>query len=265
MATLFTGCGDDDNDNNNNNNNPGTQNFGPTTAAELQSSTKTYTVSADGGTTTIKFPAPQQYTAQAQDGTIENGNTSEPAHSGNTWSFTATPDAGQTNTHVQNIELTFTSANAGTFRSTETDTGTVHTGNFTVADTGGNTDGGTNGNTDGNTDGTTNGGTTGAHPTTLSGKSLQLQTTGAGQELFTMSSATDFSSDIQATGTYTYTLTGDTAHFTTDYNSPAQYANDFYDLTLTFTSDNAGTFTGNQHFGDTDHDTSGNFTITNPQ
>lgn len=262
MATLFTGCGDDDN--NDNNNNPPANNFAPATAAELQSATKTYTVNVDGNTTTIQFPQSQSYTAQDQNGT-QTGTTSTPVKNGNIWTFVVTPDAGQTNATAGTVELNFTSANAGTYRLTETGTGTVHNGNFTVQDNGGTTNGGTDGTTNGGTDGTTNGGTNGStHPTTLGGKQLQVQTSGAGQELFTMQSDTAFTSDIGASGNYVYTLTGDTAHFTTDYTAPTVNADDAYDLTLTFTSANAGTFTGDQFFSGEHHATSGNFTISQP-
>jgi hypothetical protein len=102
-------------------------------------------------------------------------------------------------------------------------------------------------------------------PTSISGRRLQLQTlTGGpgGQELITLTSDTTFSSDIGATGSYTWTATGASAVLVLDYQAPAEFADDRYELTHTFASATSGTFSGNQHFGGVDHQTTGNFSIT---
>jgi len=102
-------------------------------------------------------------------------------------------------------------------------------------------------------------------PASISGKKLQLQTlTGGpgGQELLTLTTATSFTSDLGANGVYTYTPAGNTAVFTTQYQAPAEFATDRYDLTFTFATAASGTFSGNQHFGNEDHQTTGNFTLT---
>ncbi|MCI0534618.1 MAG: hypothetical protein L0Z50_05265 [Verrucomicrobiales bacterium] len=102
-------------------------------------------------------------------------------------------------------------------------------------------------------------------PASISGKKLQLQTlTGGpgGQELITLTSGTAFSSDLGATGSYTYAPTGANAVLTLQYQAPAEFATDHYELTLAFGTATSGTFSGNQHFGGVDHQTTGNFSLT---
>jgi len=100
----------------------------------------------------------------------------------------------------------------------------------------------------------------------IDGRRIQLQTTGAGQELLTFTGATSgtFTSDISnpaAGGTFTYTPTGSTAVLDLQYDTPAAVANDFSNLTLTFADGDSGTFSGNQHFEGADHQTTGNFSL----
>ncbi|MCI0539042.1 MAG: immunoglobulin domain-containing protein [Verrucomicrobiales bacterium] len=100
-------------------------------------------------------------------------------------------------------------------------------------------------------------------PASISGKELHLQNlTGVpGQELITLTSDTTFSSDIGATGLYSYAPSGATAALTLRYRDPVEFASDYYELTLTFGISTSGTFAGNQHFGGVDHQTTGNFSL----
>ncbi|HEV8542672.1 MAG TPA: hypothetical protein VGR78_09805, partial [Verrucomicrobiae bacterium] len=72
-------------------------------------------------------------------------------------------------------------------------------------------------------------------------------------------SASNFSSDIGATGTYTYTPNGNSATLNLQYGGA--HAGEHSELTLNFTSSTAGTFSGNQNFSGQDHATTGNFSI----
>lgn len=98
----------------------------------------------------------------------------------------------------------------------------------------------------------------------ITGKKLRLETlTGGpgGQEVLTFTSATTFVSDLEASGSYTYSRSGNTAVLATRYEAPAPFAKDHYELTLNFATTTSGTFSGNQHFLDEGHQTSGVFSF----
>jgi len=252
MAAVLTGCGDDDDDDDDDDQPPVNNIVAPATEAELTAQNKTYTVTIPGETNNIilTFPAAGQYRAD-QGGVIETGSISGATRNVNTWTFNITPDANQEGSQAGSVRLDFTAADQGTFTFTPTE-GEVQTGTFALStNPGGGDDGG-------------NGG--GGAPASLDGRQIQLQTTGSGQELLTFSGATSgtFTSDAAnppASGTFTYTATGSTAELDLQFDAPAAYADDFYDLTLTFASDSAGTFSGNQHIGGSDNQTTGNFSL----
>jgi hypothetical protein len=264
MAAFMTGCGDDNDDNNDTTTggttggNPPPQ-FAPANAAGFVA--QTYTVTTTNGTATLTFPTANTYVYTPNGGAAENGTLANLQLSGEDWVGTITPADNNGTLKAGEIRLHFTGKDAnsysGTFTGVGADNGQVD-GTFTATNAGGGTDGTTDSGTDGGT---------GAHPADLNGKKVQLNTTGLGGELITTTGPTTFSSELGATGTYTYTLSGDTAHLVLNYDSPAAFANDFYDLNLVFNSatnpDNAGSFSGNQHYEDADHTSAGEFTISN--
>jgi hypothetical protein len=252
MAAVLTGCGDDDDDDDDDQ--PPVNNIvAPATEADLTAQNKTYTVTIPGDTNNIvlTFPSSGRYQA-VQGESTEQGAISGAVRDVNTWTFNVTPDAGQEGAQAGSVRLDFTAADQGTWTFTP-EGGTAETGTFVLTtNPGGGDDGGDTGG--------------GAAPASLEGRRIQLATTGAGQELLTFTGATSgtFTSDIAnpaAGGTFTYTPTGNTAVLDLQYDTPAAAANDFSNLTLTFDSGTAGTFTGNQHFEGADHDTSGNFSL----
>jgi len=253
MAAVLTGCGDDD-DNDDDDAPPGQTIFAPLDEASLTAQNKTYTINLAGQEPILlTFPAAGQYQA-VQAGVTETGAITDATRDVNRWTMNITPAEGAPEgAQAGVLQLDFTANNAGTATFTPTG-GTAETGNFTLAEgNGGGDEGGDNG-----------GG--GNAPAGLDGRRIQLQTTGAGQELLTFTGATSgtFTSDISnpaAGGTFTYTPTGSTAVLDLQYDTPAAVANDFSNLTLTFADGDSGTFSGNQHFEGADHQTTGNFSL----
>jgi len=254
MAAFMTGCGDDNNNDTTtggtNGGTTGQPQFAPADQATAQA--LTYSVTTTNGTSTLTFPNATSYTYAPAGGTPENGTVANVHREGEDWVATATPADNNGTIKAGEMRLHFTGKDATSYSGTFTGVGadnTPITGTFVAAAA-------NNGTTDGGTTGTT----TGGHPGSLSGHTLQLANNGGGQELFSLS-GNNFTSDIGGSGTYTYTLNGDSALFNPSYTD-AGHNGDFYSLTLTFTSANAGTFVGNQHFEGADHETSGNFSIS---
>jgi hypothetical protein len=254
MAAVLTGCGDDDDDDDDDGGPTGPTIVAPTTVEELTAANRVYTVTVPGDTNqlVLTFPAAGQYRAE-QGGGVETGTIASATRSDNTWTLTTAPDAASEGAVPGVAQLAFTSGTEGTWTFTP-DGGTAETGTFVVTIPGGGDPGGDTGG--------------GNAPASLDGRRIQLQnvTGGSGQELLTFSGANSgtFTSDAAnppATGTFTYTATGDTAELDLQFDTPAAFADDFYDLTLTFASDTAGTFSGNQHIGGSDNQTTGNFSM----
>jgi len=97
----------------------------------------------------------------------------------------------------------------------------------------------------------TNTGSTGNAHASVEGRRLQLINNNGGRELITFIGASSgtFVSDAEPDlgGIFTWQKTGTaTARLVLTYQTPPAAANDRYDLTLRFTSENSGTFTGTQ-------------------
>lgn len=180
MAAVFTGCGDDDDDNDDDDGgNGGPQLIAPQDEATLTAQNRTYTVNVAGDTNqaVLTFPAAGQYRLE-QGGVVETGTISGATlnQNQNTWTLNTTPAAGQDGAQAGVLTLAFNTQTEGAFTFQPEGGGEADTGTFTVT-TG---DGGT---TDGSTDGGNNGGTTdgGGNVTTLTGRTLQLTSSGGGE------------------------------------------------------------------------------------
>lgn len=201
LTGFIAGCGDDDDsNNNNNNNNPPPQTVAPTTQAALMNANSVYTVNVAGQAQalTLTFPANGQYMT-SQGGTVENGTITGLQRNGNTWTGTITPNAGQQGAQSGQLQLTFATANSGTYTFTPANGGATRTGNFNVTTLqnpgggGGNTNTNQNPNPPGNT-------------SDLTGKTLQFFYPATnGGEKFQFTSPTQASYENGAdTATYTY-------------------------------------------------------------
>ena len=190
MAAVLTGCGDDDDSGDDDDAPPGQTIFAPLDEAALTAQNKTYTVNIAGQEPiTLTFPAAGQYqTVQA--GVTETGTISGATRDVNRWTMNVTPAAGQEGAQEGVLQLDFTADNAGTATFTPTG-GVAETGTFTVAVDNGGDPGGD--------------GDTGGLPTSLEGRTLQINYNGGGGEKFLFTSPTAVSyEDGAQTGTYTW-------------------------------------------------------------
>src|SRR5688572_21944706 len=191
MAAVLTGCGDDDDSGDDDDQPAGPTVFAPLDEAALTAQNKTYTINIAGQEPiTLTFPAAGQYQA-VQAGVTENGAIANASRDVNRWTMNVTPAEGAPEgAQAGVLQLDFTAENAGTATFTPTG-GTAETGTFTVA-----VDPGTGDNGNGDT---------GGLPTSLEGRTLQINYTGGGGEKFLFTSPTAVSyEDGAQTGTYVY-------------------------------------------------------------
>jgi Immunoglobulin I-set domain len=153
--------------------------------------------------------------------------------------------------------LTFTSATAGTYTYT---TSGGQTGSGTFSNLHEVSAGNAGGNTGGNTGGV------GTAPTSLAGKIIDFTATGLGNERLSFSTdGQTVTSDAVAppnnVATCTYTASGSTGTLVVTFPN-----GDNYNLTMSFTDNAHGTWSGIQHFDNSDHSIPAGswFTIQNP-
>ncbi len=132
----------------------------------------------------------------------------------------------------------------------------------------GTTDGGTNGSTDGGANGSTTGTTGGLAPASLAGKNVRVDVTAGGAAGTGAYGLELRGNNFLVTGgpighgSFSYTPNGSVANLHLIFIG--DFAGDFDDMNLVFTTPTSGTFTGVQLADKNPYNFSGIFSITNP-
>lgn len=211
---------------------------------------------------------------------------------------TATLVLTESNNLTRTVSLHFTSETSGSYSFTSSD-GTSGTGTFSSFGAftggggtgggggGGTGGGGTGGGGTGGGDGTGGGGTggggggtggggggtggggggggdTGTPPATVSGRTATFNVTSGplvGATTVTFGAGNTFSASNTGSGSYTYTLSGNSATLVLDYTAPPDFSGDRDTFIMTFNagSGSTGTFTGTTRIDDAESPHSGTF------
>lgn len=262
-AAVMSGCGGSDH---NNNIVVPTPSYAPASVTNM-----TVTLTENGQSRTVNFaPSGTTYTL------FDTGTTNAVANG--TYQYTqqgnnnaqliliSNDQTGATNQVTYN--MAFTSATTGTY-TYATVGGATGSGVFSnfVENTGGNNGGNNGGGNGGNNGGNTGG--TNTPPASLAGKIIDFTATGSGNERLTFASSgnTVTSDAVSASNNpANYVYTGGAAA-----GSPSTLVvtfpnGDVYNLTMTFSDNAHGTWSGTQHFDNADHPVpaGSSFTIQNP-